>query len=126
MDFYCIGDAPSTVPELPRDVGIVALSGEIDYHASAALKEHLTREIQAGRRRIVIDLSEVTFIDSTAIGLLVGTNAKLQELASGRLVLACPQENWRVHRILDVAGIAGVTDLHSSLEQAVTTLAVAA
>ena len=61
------------------DLAIVAMGGELDYEASPQLRARLVGAIKAGGRRLVLDLSDVTFIDSTAIGVLAGTVARLDK-----------------------------------------------
>ena len=125
MSFYCIGDATDAAG-LPPEVGVTAVSGVIDYYACPTLRDHLKEQIDAGRRWLVVDLSEVDFIDSTTIGVLVGTTASLKNSGSGGLLLVCPDENESVHRILDVARVESVIDVHVSVAQALSALAPAA
>ena len=77
-------------------------------------------------RWLVVDLSEVGFIDSSTIGVLVGTTTNLKSSGVGGLLIVCPEENVSVHRILDVARVDSVIDVHASLAQALSTLAPAA
>jgi anti-sigma B factor antagonist len=74
-------------------VGVLAAGGEIDYAASPLLHEHVARQIKAGTRRLIIDLSGATFIDSTAIGVLVGAVGSLREACGGTLAVVCVHEN---------------------------------
>lgn len=125
MSFYCIDDA-SNAAGLPQEVGVTAVSGVIDNFASPTLKEHLKEQIDGGRRWLVVDLSDVAFIDSSTIGVLVGTTTNLTSSGAGGLLIVCPDENVSVHRILDVARVDSVIDVHDSLAQALSTLAPAA
>jgi anti-sigma B factor antagonist len=73
----------------------------------------------------VLDLSMVTFIDSTAIGVLVGAVMRLREVEGGSLTVVCADENQRVLRIFEIAGVESLITLHSSREEALSELAVA-
>jgi anti-sigma B factor antagonist len=73
----------------------------------------------------VLDLCEVTFIDSTAIGVLVGAAARLQESGGGSVAAVCPDHNERVLRIFDIAGVDSVITLYPSREEALSALATA-
>ena len=53
------------------DIGVVVLEGEIDIYSAPEFKEVLVNSIEGGAHRIIVDLTEVTFIDSTALGVLV-------------------------------------------------------
>ena len=54
------------------DLGVVVLSGEVDIFTAPQFKECLLELLDSGVRRLVVDLSEVTFIDSPALGVLIG------------------------------------------------------
>jgi anti-sigma B factor antagonist len=123
--FYIISDE-TTVNEAGRaDLAVVAMGGEIDYAASPQLRERIAAHIKAGRRRLVLDLSEVTFIDSTAIGVLVGAVKKLNEAGGGALEIVCADENARVLRIFAITGVDNMISLHGTREEALSALAVA-
>ncbi|HEX5851573.1 MAG TPA: STAS domain-containing protein [Solirubrobacteraceae bacterium] len=101
---------------------MLIVSGEIDYGASPRLRERIHDEIGAGRRHLVLDLSAVTFIDSMALGVLVGAVTRLHE-TGGSLRVVCALENDRVLRIFDIAGVASSIALHHSREEARSALA---
>lgn len=107
------------------DVAVVVASGEIDYGSCPLLRRCILGHIEAGRRRLVVDLTWVSFIDSMAIGVLVGAVTRLQEAGSGSLLVVCAGENTRVLRIFDIAGVADVIGLYRSREDALRALAAA-
>ena len=51
---------------------VVAVRGEIDLFTAPELKKTLADAIENGASRVVVDLSETTFLDSTALGVLIG------------------------------------------------------
>jgi len=73
---------------------VVAIAGSADVNASATLREALLGAVEAGKTRIVCDLSETDFICSDALGVLV--RAFLKARARGGFVhLARPQASVR-------------------------------
>ena len=64
---------------------VVALQGEVDLCTAPQFKEALLRGINDGARRVIVDLSEVSFIDSTVLGVVIGG---VRALGRGR-GLAC-------------------------------------
>jgi anti-sigma B factor antagonist len=124
MGFFYISD-DGTVGGAEHGSAVVVLvaGGEIDYAASPQLKERLAARMDQGITRVVLDLSTVTFIDSTAIGALVSAATRLHELGEGTLAIVCPEENRRVLRIFEIAGVESLIALHSSREEAVAELA---
>jgi anti-sigma B factor antagonist len=57
---------------------VVSVAGELDLAAAPALKWALTDEVRAGAAHIVLDLAETSFMDSTAISVLVGIDRILE------------------------------------------------
>ncbi len=122
MSLFTISDEVTT--EYPRpapDVVVLVVSGEIDYGASPRLRERLHDEIHARKQHLVIDLSAVTFIDSMAVGVLVGAVTRLHE-TGGSLRVVCSEENDRVLRIFDIAGVANLIQVHHSRLEALAAL----
>lgn len=121
--FYISDDGTVGGAEHGNDVVVLVAGGEIDYSASPQLSERLSERIDGGSARVVLDLSTVTFIDSTAIGALVAAATRLHELGRGTLAVVCPEENRRVVRIFEIAGVDSVIALHNTREGAIAELA---
>jgi anti-sigma B factor antagonist len=122
VSFFHIREVSAEDPQCGSDVVVLAISGELDYGASPHLRERLHDEIHAPRNHLVLDLSAVTFIDSMAIGVLVGALTRLQE-TGGSLRVVCVEDNPRVLRIFDIAGVANLIPLHQSRHDALSALA---
>jgi anti-sigma B factor antagonist len=126
MGFFYISDELALGGEEDGgEVAVVVAGGEIDYAASPQLKARIAEYVEAGRTRLVLDLSTVTFIDSTAIGVLMGAVMRLDELGGGSVAVVCAEENKRVLRIFEIVGIDSLLELHSSREEAISALATA-
>ena len=110
------------VEDASSDLSILVVGGEVDYEVSPQLKAHMMRAIKAGAKRLVLDLSDVTFIDSTAIGVIAGAVEKLDE-AGGSLAIVSTHE--KVVQIFEITGLDSVVTLHASREEALAALAVA-
>jgi len=72
----------------------VSVSGEVDLYTAPALKGALREAIDGGGRRVLVDLSQATFIDSTTLGVLIGAVKRLRPLG-GELAIACRDPNIR-------------------------------
>jgi anti-sigma B factor antagonist len=84
------------------------LSGEIDLHTTRKLGETLQRLAAASEDTVAIDISDVTFMDSTALGALVRTHNRRKR--QGRsLLLVCPE--GAAHRLLELSGMLGVFEI---------------
>ncbi len=95
---------------------MVTLAGEVDLYTAPEFREVLLRGIDEGARHVVVvDLSSVTFVDSTALGVLVGGGKRLRQ-HDGALLIVCGADGIR--RILEIAGLAGVFAIHPTLDEA--------
>lgn len=95
--------------EITRDGGpqacVARLCGDIDIAVVPGLRAALDAELQRGCTNVVLDLSEVTYADSSALGLLVWLDHKLRP-EGGRLVLAGARRD--VARVLELSGLVSV------------------
>jgi anti-sigma B factor antagonist len=76
------------------DVGLFVLHGEVDLHVAPEVRERLNDAIDQGATGLVIDLTRVTFLDSMALGVLLGT-LKLLRARGGELRLVVPTPELR-------------------------------
>ncbi len=95
---------------------VLAVEGELDIASAPRLKAELHEPIGAGYHRIVLDLSDVTFIDSTALGVLVGVNYERRLVAGEGLVMAGLRPS--VLKVLEVTGLVGSFDIAPDVESA--------
>ena len=85
------------------DVLSVRIEGEVDHHSAVSLREEVDREILEVRpKRLELDLSGVSFMDSSGIGLIMGRYNLMKEL-EGELVGA--KTGPATERILRLAGL---------------------
>lgn len=93
---------------------VVSVAGDLDLSTAPRLKWMLVDALEQGHRRLVVDLSETTFMDSTALGVLV---AVWRRLPSGeRLAVACTKPD--VLKIFEYAGMDGAFAIFSTLDEA--------
>jgi anti-sigma B factor antagonist len=90
----------------------VTVRGELDLFTAPRLHEALAQSIDLGARRVVVDLARVTFIDSTALGVLIGVGKRLRA-GEGSLDIVC--QNGNVRRVLELTGLDAVFAVHASL-----------
>jgi anti-sigma B factor antagonist len=100
--------------ELDARTGVISIEGELDLSTAPRLKWMLVDALEMGETRLIVDLSLVTFMDSTALGVLVGVARKLE--AGARLAVVCVRPN--VLKIFEFAGLDGAFAIFSTLEEA--------
>ena len=94
---------------------VVAPCGEVDVVTAPQLGRRLLGLADEGKTRVVVDLSQVTFMDSTGIGVLLNA-LKHMRLRKGALVLVCPTE--RILRPFQITGLVDHLRIFGSREQA--------
>jgi anti-sigma B factor antagonist len=101
-------------------IHVVAPSGEVDLITSPTLARRLLALVDEGKTHLVVDLSKVTFMDSTGIGVLLNAVRRLGR-HKGRLVLVCPTD--RILRPFEISGLVGYLPIFGSREEALGAVA---
>jgi anti-sigma B factor antagonist len=90
---------------------VVEIGGEIELHSAPQLRAELIKAGDGVAAPIIVDLTAVTFIDSTGIGVLVGALKRARE-ANGALAF-CGAQN-RVRRVFEITGLLRALPLFES------------
>lgn len=120
-----MGDVPLAVPfssagsMLRADLGLLVLEGELDISTAPRFKADLYALVDEGAKDIVVDLAAVSFIDSTALGVLIGGVRRVRP-AGGSIVLVT--DGRAVKRALALTGLDRVFTVCDTREQAVATV----
>jgi anti-sigma B factor antagonist len=102
-----------------RDGGaiVVRLVGELDLYNAPEVRTALHELTAEQPERLVVDLGEVDFVDSTALGVLIEARTKLANRAS--FLLAAP--GLETHRALQISGLDRHLAVHDTVEAALLT-----
>ena len=92
---------------------VLRLAGELDLYNAEEIRSAINGAIATSPRRIVVDLGEVDFIDSTALGMLIEARARI---GNDRLALAAPKLETR--RTLQVSGLDRHLAVYDTVEAA--------
>lgn len=85
------------------DTLIASMSSEIDHHAAKGIRNAIDSELRVGGlKKIILDFSAVTFMDSSGIGLIIGRAAKADEVGASVLVTGL---NGTLGRIVRMSGV---------------------
>jgi anti-sigma B factor antagonist len=96
-------------------VCVISVSGEADVHAAPELEQRLAECcVSPGLRRVVVDLTEATFLDSVALSVLIAAHRTLK-LRGLPLEIACADANIR--RLLSITGLDRLFTVRGSLAQ---------
>jgi anti-sigma B factor antagonist len=111
---FLTAPAEFSIADVRRADGSVLLTiaGELDIATVPAVRERLSAVTDAGARRLVVDLRDVSFMDST--GLAAFIHAKMRLGDEGRLTLVMEPDSY-ARLIFEVAGLVGVLDVVDTL-----------
>jgi anti-anti-sigma factor len=111
--------APISVTLAPRDppAAVVALVGEHDAYSAERLEGELGVLLDEGRR-VVVDLRDTEFIDSTTLAALLAAR-RVAEQASLGFTIVLPQRNYtQVNQLLDLTGLGSTFAIYDTLDAA--------
>jgi anti-sigma B factor antagonist len=100
-----------TGDELP----VVHVSGEVDVHSAPQLREGVAAELDTATRGVVVDLTHVSFLDSTGLGALVAVRTAAGERGLA-LPVVCTTE--RILKLFTITGLDGVFAIHQDVAAA--------
>lgn len=105
----------SVAVEQVEGVATVRVRGDLDLASKGELRRTLG-ELALGVEPIVVDLSEVDFIDSAGLGALVNAHKRVR-LLQGSLVTVCPPQS-RASHLIRITGLTRVFRVFDTVEQA--------
>jgi anti-sigma B factor antagonist len=112
-------NAFAIVEQRPDDhTVVIACDGELDLSTAPQLKWRLVAALEGGRTAIVVDLGQLTFMDSTALGVLVGVRRSLD--VGARLAIVCTHPG--VLNIFQISGLDGAFDIFATREEALASV----
>jgi anti-sigma B factor antagonist len=91
---------------------VIAASGEVDLYTAPELERALAGPVAEGTAQIVVDLSEATFVDSTALHVFLRAARRLDREAR-ELIVVVPNAN--VRKVFDITGLDRFFAVVSSL-----------
>ena len=114
-----VGRAPPIVRAEPFDEhgSVIIVEGDLDLETAPQLGEVISGQIAAGHRHLVVDLSDATFLDSSAMGMLLHAVAPLRGDAAAAVVLA--GVHGIVERSLAISGIGAMFSNFDTTEAAI-------
>ncbi len=102
---------------LKGDTLIVSLSGELDHHTAKKVKDTVEEVIRnKGVTNLILDLSSLTFMDSSGIGVIIG-RYKLIKSIGGNVAIVSTVSS--VDKLLTMSGIKRIIEVFNTKEDAI-------
>ncbi|MFF3501470.1 STAS domain-containing protein [Streptomyces sp. NPDC003247] len=101
---------------LPRDdVALVTVEGHLDLDTATEFQAHLANQLHHGRRHFLLDLSEVPFMDSSGMNIILRVYQEARELP-GTVHVINPTP--AVRRVLDLTGVSLTVPVSEKVDDA--------
>ena len=97
------------------DVSVVRVQGRLDSQSAESLGNHLSRLIDSGERRLVVDGEALDYISSTGLRVLL-VAAKRLKGAQGSIVLSTLQPH--ILEVFDIAGFTSLFAMYGNVDEA--------
>jgi anti-sigma B factor antagonist len=94
---------------------VVRVSGEVDVESGPRLRDHLLALVADGEHDIVVDLSQVSFLDSSGLGVLVVVHKRIRAAGGALRLAGCQPE---VVSIFHITALDRVIDMFATVEDA--------
>lgn len=108
-----------TAIEEINGIPVVRVAGEVDIVTSAELKSAINKVVNTGAKDLIIDLSNVSYMDSSGFGVLLSIMKRLRPLGGSITLVGCCEMTERMIRLTRLDTIFG---LFPTLEDAVETM----
>ena len=102
--------------ELQQGILLLRLEGNLDMLNAGILKERMMQAVNSEHSNIVLDLSNVGFVDSSGFGLLILINERLKSQGKNRLRIANVSRS--IQQVFRISKISDVVDVFTSLDDA--------
>ena len=119
LEGVSILDARVSVSRFGADSFVVAAGGELDLHTIGRLRDKLADVVERGAQHVLVDLTGVSFMDATALGVLLGA-AKALRSSGGQMVLVA--DDPRITRVIEITGLTQVFRIEPTLPEGVQRL----
>ena len=116
----CLDEFHAAVASLTRELALVSVSGEIDLYTAGRLQARIEEAGAVGAETVVVDLSETSFVDSTALSVLVRETKRLEGRGHALVVVT---NDPRTLRIVEVTGLGRTLRTYATLQDVLAELA---
>jgi anti-sigma B factor antagonist len=98
------------------DAVILALSGKLDATTAKTFEDRILGVINSGTQRLVVDLSQLDYVSSSGLRVLILAAKRLQTVG-GKIVLCSMKDH--VRQVFDLAGFSSMLSIYGSRDEAI-------
>ncbi|SHN78227.1 anti-sigma F factor antagonist [Desulfitobacterium chlororespirans] len=101
--------------KLERQTLLLTLKGELDMNTSESLRQTIDSEIERrGVRTVVLNLEDISFIDSSGLGVILGRYKKLLPMGGKVIITRVPPH---IYKIMELSGLPRIIQFEDMLNQ---------
>jgi anti-sigma B factor antagonist len=115
----CLDEFRTAVASLTGELALVSVWGELDLYTAERLRDRIDEAGAVGADTVLVDLSEVSFVDSTALAVLVQETRRLEGRGHSLVLVT---NDPRTRRVVEVTGLNQVLRTFANLQDAITEL----
>ncbi|ALM28795.1 anti-sigma F factor antagonist [Bacillus altitudinis] len=109
--------------QIKESVLCIRLTGELDHHSAETLRQKVTNYLETEDiRHIVLNLADLSFMDSSGLGVILGRYKEIKQLGGEMVVCAISPA---VNRLFNMSGLFKIIRMEPSEQTALQTLGVA-
>ena len=108
-----------SIEELENNTSVIKLIGDIDVYSCSDLKDAITSQIDFGAKRIIIDMEDVYYIDSSGIGVFVSALGEFKK-RNGKIGIVKITES--VRKVFELTKITSFLPIYITVSEALEKL----
>ena len=111
-----LDECRAVVARLTRELAVVSVSGELDLYTAPRVRTGIHEAGDVGADRVIVDLSDTSFIDSAALGVLVQETKRLEGRGQSLVLVT---SDPRTMRVIELSGLNRVLRTYATLQDAI-------
>ncbi len=107
------------VRELEDDIAVLDVDGDIDLYSASDLRDSVFEQIDIGKTKVIINLENVTYIDSSGIGTLITSLSKIKKI-NGKMCIINVYDS--VKKVFELTKLTTFFKIYTSENEAIQAL----
>lgn len=100
-----------------EDKLIVSLIGELDHHSAEEVRVKIDDRIDRDNiKKVILNFSGVTFMDSSGIGVVIGRYKKMKNRSG---ILCVAEASKTVNKVFEISGMFKIIDVYRNIDEAI-------
>jgi stage II sporulation protein AA (anti-sigma F factor antagonist) len=106
--------------DLIEDKLIIYMCGELDHHNAEEIRNKIDDRIDREKvNKVIMDFSQVTFMDSSGIGVVIG---RYKKVISKKGIVCVAKVNNSIKKVFELSGMFKIIRLFNSVDEAVASI----